>query len=206
MKRKSNFLQYIIVFALTFLSGALNVYTIRNFKIPITHHTGNASVLAMGIFNNNLSKTVLFVILAFLIGTIISGLIIHSKGKNSSKYSIILIIIGICILLEKYILTTEYRIMLLSTIAGIQNGFLININGITTRTTHITGYLTDLGISISNVLKGNFSHFKNVLFYFLSITLFISGGFFSVFLSDKNIGFQFVGIIYILLAIISIKL
>lgn len=78
---------------LTFLSGFINVGAIRIFSLPISHHTGNISHLALSIANKNITEVfmVASAILAFFAGAFISGLLFHQRKFGLKKrYGILL--------------------------------------------------------------------------------------------------------------------
>ena len=65
---------------LTFLSGFINVGAIRSFSLPISHHTGNVSHLALSIAHKNITEVFIIAsaILAFFAGAFFSGLLFHA--------------------------------------------------------------------------------------------------------------------------------
>src|SRR5690606_26439106 len=69
---------------------------------------------------------------------------------------------------------------------GLQNGIVSVVSGKVVRTTHLTGMVTDLGLSLGKLLmkKGNLVFVKrNITLSFAIITSFITGGIASAFLT-----------------------
>ena len=63
-----------------------------------------------------------------------------------------------------------------SFVVGTQNGMFIYYHGMIVRTSHFTGYLTDIGVVIGRLIRGQKKDRWKVLFYFTSMLFFGIGG------------------------------
>ena len=166
---------------LTFLAGATDVSGILLFGKAISHYTGNMSNAAVALSNGNvkLFGSFLSIILLFFLGSTISGFLFHKENINNiiRVYSILPILFGTILLMTFYISRNNTIIFCIYAFyMGVQNAFCLKIKGILIRTTHITGYLTDAAVSLSDVLRGKKEEAWKVAFYLLSILCFFIGG------------------------------
>ena len=165
---------------LTFLSGFINVGAIRSFSLPVSHHTGNVSHLALSIAHKNITEVFIIAsaILAFFAGAFFSGLLFHQRKFGLKKrYGILLMgLAGIFLSLALFKTPQILKISALSFAAGIQNAMFIFYGDILVRTTHITGYLTDAAFALAMCLRGKKDKFRFFLFYSLNILFFLAGG------------------------------
>lgn len=165
---------------LTFLSGFINVGAIRSFSLPVSHHTGNISHLALSIANKNITEVLMVAsaILAFFAGAFFSGLLFHQRKFGLKKrYGILLMGLAIIFLSLALLKTPQIlKISALSFAAGVQNAMFIFYGDILVRTTHITGYLTDAAFALAMCLRGKKDKFRFFLFYSLNILFFLAGG------------------------------
>lgn len=165
---------------LTFLSGFINVGAIRSFSLPVSHHTGNVSHLALSIAHKNIAEVCIITsaILAFFAGAFVSGLLFHQRKFGLKKrYGILLMGLAMIFLSLALFKTPQIlKISALSFAAGIQNAMFIFYGDILVRTTHITGYLTDAAFALAMCLRGKKDKFRFFLFYSLNILFFLAGG------------------------------
>lgn len=162
------------------MSGFINVGAIRSFSLPVSHHTGNVSHLALSIANKNITEVfmVASAILAFFAGAFFSGLLFHQRKFGLKKrYGILLMGLAMIFLSLALLKTPQIlKISALSFAAGVQNAMFIFYGDILVRTTHITGYLTDAAFALAMCLRGKKDKFRFFLFYSLNILFFLAGG------------------------------
>lgn len=180
------------VSSLAFLGGAMNTFAILEFSITASHITGSLSRISAGIVSNNgLQFEVVFVlIISFFLGAVTSGMIIGSGRafELKKRYGDTFIFIGISLLfLDYFIINKMYFVGILAYVLGVQNGLFISYKGMVTRTTHMTGTVTDLGVVIGNYLRGNREMSWKIKYYSITLTSFIVGGLMT------GIGFKFLG-------------
>lgn len=168
---------------LIFISGFINSSALIHFSMAVTHHTGNVSALALSLGGMSKKDTVIIALtmLSFFAGGVLSGFVFYKKSVGFSKiFGMITIINGICYFMINSLFFHEIPFLLsTSLIAGIQNSFLTRYGNVVTRTTHLTGYLTDSGVYLGRCLRGNFSELKYITFIFTNIFFFILGALFS---------------------------
>lgn len=176
-KEKRSDIPFSLVFFMTALSGALNVYAIKVFGNTVTHHTGNLSNLAINLFENSyMFGRLLLIVLTFMLGSLGAGLIFDRRGEfYISCYGRALIASGIVLFIFNFLYGSIVTVYLISFISGLENGMKLYCQGIKVRFTHMTGYLTDLGVNLAVVDKDDEARAR-VRFYIQSILAFIFGG------------------------------
>ncbi|MPM36339.1 hypothetical protein SDC9_82934 [bioreactor metagenome] len=150
---------FIWMCALTVLAGLVNALSIRNFATTVSHVTGIVSNAAISVYNGSHAHTswLLSIIGAFLVGALISAYITGERKFFLKRiYGYIVIAIGVMLFIGVHTLSHEGRtiICLFAFLMGIQNGMIVSFKGVLVRMTHMTGYLTDLGVYIGYRLRG----------------------------------------------------
>lgn len=126
----------------------------------ISHATGNATRLALGLAQGELTALLLglYPLSAFFVGSTAAGMVIgHEKFQPSRRYGVLMI--GESILLFFAVLLFSGGFLLGGEIfaalaCGLQNGMANRIGEYIVRTTHVTGILTDLGIKLGSAIRG----------------------------------------------------
>ena len=143
---------------LTAMAGALNAISIFGYNgTTISHVTGLVSKFAISIQQGSLNGAwdVLRIILMFLIGTIISGIITGERAFYLHKrYGFIILSIGVLIIIP-FFLPAYYSVLVFAFVMGLQNGMVVSFKGVVVRMTHMSGNLTDLGVFLGYKLRGN---------------------------------------------------
>ena len=209
MDRKERFYLDIWIALLSMLSGMVNVVTLLMFLTPSTHFTGNFTkmILALNEGDFSLAFQLCEMILCFLLGGIFSGILFSKKKFEPTKrYGLLLMAFGI-LMFFFYLLgiRDERWIYYFSFVVGTQNGMFIYYHGVIVRTSHFTGYLTDIGVVIGRLMRGQKKGRWKVLFYFTSMFFFGIGATVSFLLYQRNgsevilgvsLGYMIVGIYY----------
>lgn len=187
MKVSKPFLK-IWVIALSFISGALNVCAIRFFAVPVTHHTGNTSQLAITFSNANIDSLLKTAVAigGFFFGAFIAGLLFYQRSFTLKKrYGLILMF---CTLLITITMSPAvdvfFKVLLLAITAGLQNGMFMSYDNAIVRTTHVTGYLTDAAFGIGMAIRGDKTKLRFSFFYLISIFAFLLGGILFAFIPE----------------------
>lgn len=144
-------------------AGILNAMALGAFGFFPSHMSGNTSRLSSEVSNTDLSDVLFLssIIGAFVIGSTTSRLIAISGIKNNIRtiFSIILLFEGVMLILTSLFETLFYSmknnseiIVFLSFLMGIHNSTSTQLSNGRVRSTHITGTLTDAGISLGSVI------------------------------------------------------
>lgn len=185
------------VLLLSLVSGYTNVTAILRFELPVSHVTGTASNLALAISGREafLGGRLLCLLIFFLLGSGLAGIVFSSRRLEPKKrYGLILLAISLGVYLLR---ESSFLLYFLSFVMGLQNSFFLGYRGHLIRSTHLTGYLSDLGFELGSLLIGKAKHSWKILFYFLSIVFFILGGVLSAFLAASSYQVQVLALIYL---------
>ena len=153
---------------LAFNAGGINAVGLLSLEHQaLSHVTGSASWLGLEL-----------VITAFFLGAALSGWIIKDGTlKLDRRY-------GICLLVEAALLIAvlqgfkadaETAALWASAACGTQNAMVSTYSGAVIRTTHITGTVTDLGITLGHWLRGLPVEARRVRLHVLVVSGFLVG-------------------------------
>ena len=167
-------------FLLSVLAGSVNAIGLISFDHQaISHVSGTVSRLGADLFVNSMSSQhLLFVLLSFLGGAILSGVLIENTTlKVGRHYGSTLMVETILLLIAFYTLRQDLPIgsYFASMACGLQNGLFTTFSGATLRTTHVTGIFTDLGLMIGQRLKGQQFDRRKASLFLLILVGFIIG-------------------------------
>ncbi|MBA6346700.1 YoaK family protein [Colwellia sp. BRX8-9] len=179
-------------FVLALVAGFINAVGLLGFNHQsISHLSGTATLLGVGVLNSSFSDTLhlVLILLSFIVGSAISGYFLNSASlKLGRNYSRLLILEAIIIFASMYFLSkgSLFGHYLASAACGLQNALVTTYSGAVVRTTHVTGLFTDLGLMLGSRLRGELFDKRKAVLFLLIITGFIVGGglgayFFSMF-------------------------
>lgn len=142
-------------------AGALNAAGFQATGVFSANMTGNASALSdhIGLGQFGLGGFFLLLVLAFIAGAFVSGLLIEAGSRRGVKaiyaYSItveaaLLVVLGTTMLMSPP--NASLLVLGLSFIMGLQNAVTTRISGARVRTTHISGLATDVGLLIAKAI------------------------------------------------------
>lgn len=195
--------------SLILLSGIVNVLSICFFATTVSHVTGLLSYFTISFMSGDYSRlsVIALTILSYLSGSIISGVITERREYSTKRrYGFIVSLIGVILFAGFHSISLrDIKIAyLLALVMGMQNGMILNFKGIIVRLTHMTGNLTDLGVHIGFMLKGDIKgNLLQVMLPLISILVFISGGIIGIILYEnfKFGAFDIVSIGYLVLGV-----
>lgn len=125
----------------------------------LTHVTGTVTQAAIAFGRGDVrgAARTAVVVVAFFVGAVLSGLIIGSPELKRGRHY------GAGLLVEAALLSVAWGCFTFgvgggdaaaSSAAGLQNGLLTTWSGAILRTTHLTGVVTDLGVGLGYLLRG----------------------------------------------------
>lgn len=165
---------------LSVISGCVNVTTVYAFAMKVSHITGTLSQLVVEGQRGNWTEVMLFIGLlgAFFFGGVVSGAIFFDKPTTVTQRHVgVLGVLGIsAVVLALVPVDRTFILYLLSCMMGIQNGVYLVYNGSVLRTTHFTGYITDVGFVMGQWVKGVPVDKDKAYLFCLSILFYILGG------------------------------
>ena len=141
--------------------------------------TGNLSQLVLALVRGDGEATsrLTLTLLAFMAGSILSGLLFSDKSfRLANRYGILLISFGLLLGLSYALNWQASWLYLLAFGMGTQNGMFIYYRGMIVRSSHFTGYLTDTGFALGRYLRGYKEDVHKIIFYMASIACFLVGG------------------------------
>lgn len=174
-------------FMLAINAGMINVLGLISFlHQSVSHMTGNASLLAMSIFQQDVSAVIflILIILSYILGSSFSGYILgNSHFKLGRRYGIPLSLVTLFILFCWIFIPhyPRYALLWACCAMGVQNAMVSHYQGAIIRTTHLSGVLTDLGLALGYFFKGLINEPKKVILHLLILIGFILGSLIAAF-------------------------
>lgn len=177
-------------FTLALLAGIVNAVGLLGFQHQsISHLSGTATLLGSSLLGSlDSSLHLLGILIAFLFGAMISGLLLTSTSlKLGRHYDSLLFIEGLLLLIAIYFLNDGSFLghYFASAACGLQNALASSYSGAVIRTTHVTGIFTDLGILLGSALRGEAFDRRKAMLFLIIIIGFILGGLFGALLYVK---------------------
>lgn len=163
------------------IAGAVNAIGLLGFKHQaVSHLTGTSTLLGLSMvqFDGSESTHLFLILLSFLLGAAVSGVIIDNAVlRLGRRYSVALVLEGILLLIAMQSLDNGSNIghFLASAACGLQNGMVSTYSGAAIRTTHVSGLFTDLGTMLGARLRGHAIDTRKAKLLLLLITGFILG-------------------------------
>ncbi|HEU4588361.1 MAG TPA: YoaK family protein [Gemmatimonadales bacterium] len=142
------------------LAGFVDVAVIALAGLPVSHMSGSVARVASDAAAHDLVDLwrVARVILAFLLGAMVSGLVIGlSRVLPGRRYGAVLLLEAAALAGAVWLLGNQRPALgaaLAAFACGLQNGMVNGFYGVILRTTHLSGILTDLGVMLGHRLRG----------------------------------------------------
>lgn len=198
---------------LTALAGLINALAVHLFSMTVSHMTGVITNVVVSTLEGVFSDVwwLFSIVGSFLIGAIVSAFITGDRNFYIKPvYGYIVIGIGILLATGVHVLNINGRwiIRLFAFLMGAQNAMIISFKGVLVRMTHMTGYITDLGVYIGYKLRGvrKENHWVGLV-PFCGLVMFILGGLLGLWMFSKiglatydvtSIMYVFLGIVYLI--------
>lgn len=167
--------------ALACIAGMVNVVGYMGFEHQgITHLTGTTTLLGEALGGGNWRAALQLggMILAFVAGSVLSGLIIQDAHlRLGRRYGIALALESLLLFIAAALFKENSMAgpLLAATAAGLQNAIATTYSGALVRTTHLSGLYTDIGIALGHALRGKPWQFRRIQLSLLTIGAFFTG-------------------------------
>ncbi|MDO8954979.1 MAG: YoaK family protein [Gammaproteobacteria bacterium] len=170
---------------LTVNAGYINAVVLLGiYHHAVSYMTGNLANIGLAIQTHHPFGVVapLLIVLSFVSGAMISGIIITtSQFSINQHYAKALLVLALILAASTLLMKVQDSIVLglsecLAAMAcGLQNAMTTTFSGAIIRTTHMTGVLTDLGIQLGRLLKGEHAETWKITFFSSLALSFILG-------------------------------
>lgn len=182
---------YSTAFIMSLNGGYINaICMVCILQNPVGYVTGDLTIAGESLVKGQffLFLHLIALVICFLIGSVISGLVIKSQHfKIDRRYVTSLLFQSTSLFFAMILLFfhNENSGFLLAMTMGMQNAMTSHYGTALIRTTHMTGTTTDLGILISRWIKKDTVEFWKIKLYISLITGFGFGAILGVFSYDK---------------------
>jgi len=144
---------------LSLVAGYVNVVMLSFFAVPVSHMSGAVSHLGIVLSDVDFKDLLLVtsIVTGFFSGALVSGIILRDTlFRMRRRYGAILLIEGALLFVTMFLALKGLNaaIPIAATACGLQNAMASSYRGLTLRTTHVTGIVTDLGALLGNRLQG----------------------------------------------------
>ena len=144
---------------LAMVAGYVDAVFFRLAGTAVTHVTGNAALFSADAATSNFDQAARLgaIVGAFVMGAVLSGVIVGSPNLRSGRrYGVVLIIEGVLLACAAYMFaqSTQTAACIAAGAAGLQNAMASTYMGLIVRTTHLTGIATDIGFLLGCTLRG----------------------------------------------------
>lgn len=168
-------------FTLAAVAGSINAVGLLGFQHQaVSHLSGTATLLGAALPGPPLATLhLLGILLAFLSGAALTGLLIKSASvKVGRHYDTLLYLEGLLLLVALLLLRQEslFGHYVASAACGLQNALATRYSDAIVRTTHVTGIFTDLGLMLGAKLRGETFDRRKATLLLLIVAGFIFGG------------------------------
>lgn len=164
------------------LAGYVNAVMLSYAGIPVSHMSGPATQLGIDLGHADMRRltTLLAIMLSFMVGAMMSGMLISSTVLRPGRSY------GMALLLESILLGMAglsasggpvlLTLILAAMACGLQNALASSYRGLTIRTTHVTGIVTDIGVLLAHRLRRKQIKLWKLLLLVTLLVGFIIGG------------------------------
>jgi uncharacterized membrane protein YoaK (UPF0700 family) len=153
-------IHYLLPGALAFagMAGFVNSVALGVFRSPVSHMTGAVSYLGIELAGGHFRAALatLSIIVAFMVGAGLAGFIVGAENLGPGRrYGMALGCEGVLLALATFLLVSGHPsgVPLASMACGVQNATTSSYCGLTIRTTHVTGTVTDIGVMLGHWLR-----------------------------------------------------
>ena len=174
------------ILMLVFNAGALNAAGFLRYGEVLSPMTGNLTLLGLSFSGLAAQAGMVFavILISFFAGATLSGYGFpdHSAGLWRRSGAVLMLGGTLLLLAEVLPLPKIGRIAILAMVLGGQNGLALRYRGNLTRTTHMTGHMTDCGAALGRMIHNRSwqgDNLKRFLFHLSCVLFFLSGAAFT---------------------------
>lgn len=163
------------------LAGYINVVMLGFFAVPVSHMSGAVAHLGVDIMGGNTADLLPIgsILVGFWLGAFSAGLLIsHVSLRLSKSYVSALALEALLLCLAAFFALNDnnYAVALAAAACGLQNAMAGSFRGLTIRTTHVTGVVTDLGALLGSRLRGRKVKTWKLVLLLIILLAFFTGG------------------------------
>lgn len=142
---------------LTAVAGCVNAVSLLSAFQAVTHMTGTVAAVSIELGRGNyfIAARATGVVLCFILGAAISGFIVRKPTLDAhGRYGAALMLEGVLLVggWVGMLADSEWGELLSAVACGLQNALATSYSGAVVRTTHLTGVVTDLGMTLGQWL------------------------------------------------------
>lgn len=161
-------------------AGYINTILFLEFGFPVSQMTGIMSRLSESLYHNTWSITfkASLVFIGFVLGALISGLVIGDReSPQDRRFAIGMILLSASLFASAWLASLMHLATLFTTAfaCGLQNALTAKYRGLQMRTTHVTGIVTDLGVYLARMIKGQGWPWQAWLLILLIVSFLVGG-------------------------------
>lgn len=165
-------------------AGYINTILFLEFGLPVSQMTGIMSRLSESMYHTDwaLGFKGLLVLIGFILGALVSGLVIGDReSPQDRRFALGMTLLSASLFISAWLASQMHLATLFTTAfaCGLQNALTAKYRGLQMRTTHVTGIVTDLGVYMARMIKGQGWPWQAWLLITLILT-FLIGGIFGI--------------------------
>lgn len=147
----------------------------------LSHMTGTITNLGLALTtaDSPLLRHAVGILGAFFLGCVVSGLIVRQRSLQfGPRYGAALVLEAILLLAATWCLTQGHLTLgdsLAAMACGLQNALATTYSGAVIRTTHMSGIITDLGIALGLLVRGEPVDWRRIRLYSILLLGFLLG-------------------------------
>lgn len=166
---------------LTAVAGCVNAVAVASAYHSVTHMTGTLFSVSFEASRGHVDVALraAAVVLCFFAGAALSGFIVQQSTLHAGRRYGVALLVEAGLLFGAWLGSREHSVsgeVLAAVACGLQNALATSYSGAIIRTTHMTGIVTDLGITIGHWLRGQPVEWFRARLHLVLLAGFIAGG------------------------------
>jgi uncharacterized membrane protein YoaK (UPF0700 family) len=160
------------------IAGFINSVALLVLAFPVGNLTALSTQLGMDSANPLLYEScmITLIVVGFLVGAVGAGAVLATvRTHTSARHAAVLVAEAALLLVAAGIEIPGFKALLAAGACGLQNAMSSNFPGMTIRTTHFTGTITDLGLLLGRSRRHGLDRWKATVLT-TTVVLFVGGG------------------------------